>query len=114
MQTIDLDTLMQINYKNTFIQDIIIVISHSAFMQILIIVFSQHFDLDQNYIKFNATKHTFKYSDVSVGKTVQKEKKSCNMHFQNNAACVYLKHWITKWTHSKLFQKFVFGVIRPF
>ena len=50
MQHIDLDTLMQINYKSALMQHMIIDINQSVFMQDLIIVFSQSFDLDQNYI----------------------------------------------------------------
>ena len=51
MQTIDLDTLMQINYESALMQVMIIGFSQSAFMQDLIIVFSQNFDFDQNYIQ---------------------------------------------------------------
>ena len=48
-----LDTLMQMNYKSALMQHMIIDFNQSVFMQDLIIVFSQNFDLDQNYINLN-------------------------------------------------------------
>ena len=53
MQHIDLDTLMQMNYKSALMQHMIINLNQSVFMQDLIIVFSQSSDLDQNYINLN-------------------------------------------------------------
>ena len=44
---------MQMNYKSALMQHMIIDINQSGFMQDLIIVFSQSFDLDQNYINLN-------------------------------------------------------------
>ena len=53
MQHIDFDTLMQMNYKSALMQYMIRDFNQSVFMQDLIIVFSQRFDLDQNYINLN-------------------------------------------------------------
>ena len=44
---------MQMNYKSALMQHTIIDFKESVFMQDLIIVFSQIFDLDQNYINLN-------------------------------------------------------------
>ena len=46
MEHIDLNTLMQINYISDLMQHMIIDFNQSVFMQDLIIVFSQSFDLD--------------------------------------------------------------------
>ena len=40
---------MQMNYKSSLMQHMIIDFNQNVFMQDLIIVFSQSFDLDQNY-----------------------------------------------------------------
>ena len=44
---------MQMNYKSALMQHVIIDFNQCVFMQDLIIVFSQRFDLDQNYINLN-------------------------------------------------------------
>ena len=44
---------MQMNYKSALMQHLIIDFNQSVFIQDLIIVFSQSFDLDQNYINLN-------------------------------------------------------------
>ena len=44
---------MQMNYKNALMQHMIIDFNQSVFMLDMIIVFSQSFDLDQNYINLN-------------------------------------------------------------
>ena len=93
-------------------QEMIIVFSPSAFMQDLIIVFSQKFDLGQKYIKFNVTKHPFRHLDVTVRKQL-KEGKSGYIHIQNNTAFVYVKHWITKLTDSKLYKKSLSALFNP-
>ena len=44
---------MQMNYKSALMQHMIIDFNQNVFMQDLIIVFSQSFDLDKNYINLN-------------------------------------------------------------
>ena len=44
---------MQMSYKSALMQHTIIDFNQSVFMQDLIIVFSQSFDLDQNYKNLN-------------------------------------------------------------
>ena len=78
-------------------------------MQDLIIVFSQNFDLYQNYINLNAANVP---SDIRM--LEWESEKSCHMRFQNNIAFVYFQHWITKLTNSKLFKNLILGVICPF
>ena len=63
MQTIDSDTLMQINYKSALIQDMIIVLVKVLYAGFDHSFFRQRFDLDQNYINLNVTEHPFRYSE---------------------------------------------------
>ena len=77
------------NYKSALMQHMIIDFNQSVFKQDLIIVFSQSFDLDQNYINLN---HELDKTSL----------KSC---MQNNTAFVYFKHLITKLINSKLLKK---------
>ena len=48
---------MQMIYKSALMQHMIIDFNQSVYMQDLIIVFSQSFDLDQNYINLNCELH---------------------------------------------------------
>ena len=45
---------MQMNYKNALMEHMTRDFNQSVFMQDLIIVFIQSFDLDQNYINLNS------------------------------------------------------------
>ena len=51
---------MQMNYKSALMQHMIIDFNQSVFMQDLIIVFRQSFDLDQNYINRNREQNILK------------------------------------------------------
>ena len=59
MWHIDLDSLMQMNYKSALMQHMIIDFNQNVLMQDLIIVFSQSFDLDQIMLTLtvNLTNH---------------------------------------------------------
>ena len=46
-------------------------------------------------MNLNATKCTFRHSDITSRKQ-QKAKKLCNMRYRNNTVFVIFEHWATK------------------